>query len=51
MELEYKNGVRLTKLYHEMSPLEVAIHNYEEMAKKHYSDKNAPLTKGQEKDN
>lgn len=47
MELEYKNGIRITKLHHEMSPLESAIHNYERMAKKHFSklDGDPNLTK------
>jgi hypothetical protein len=40
MELEYRNGVRTSKLLHEMTPLEAAIQRYEEMAKKHYSLKN-----------
>lgn len=57
MELQYSNGVRLTKLQHEMSNLDVAIENYEkaiksheQLAKKHFSDENAPLTKQQAKD-
>ena len=37
MKLEYQNGVRITKLVHEMTPLEVAINRYEELAKKHYA--------------
>ena len=47
MKLEYRHGVRISKLVHEMSPLEAAIHQYEEMAKKHYSkasDKKTTLT-------
>ena len=35
MKLEYLNGVRITKLLHEMSPLEAAINNYETLAEKH----------------
>lgn len=35
MKLEYLNGVRVTKLLHEMSPLEAAINNYETLAEKH----------------
>lgn len=31
MKLEYKNGVRLTKLTHEMSPLEMAMARYDEI--------------------
>lgn len=41
MKLEYRNGVRLTKLVHEMSPLEAAINQYEDMAKNHYSKANS----------
>ena len=37
MELEYRNGVRLTQLHHEKSPLDIAIDNYEQKSKKHYS--------------
>ncbi len=52
MDLEYRNGFRISKLVHEMSPLEAAINQYEEMAKKHYSkasDKNTTLTDQQRK--
>lgn len=41
MKLEYLNGVRITKLPHEMSPLESAISRYEELAKKHYDKASA----------
>ena len=47
MKFEYRNGARISKLVHEMSPLEAAINQYEEMAKKHYSkanDKSSSLT-------
>lgn len=44
MKLEYRNGVRLTMLVHEMDPLEAAIHNYEKMAKEHFSLENAEKT-------
>lgn len=37
MELEYRNGVRLTDLAHEQSPLDAAMNNYERMARKHIS--------------
>jgi len=40
MKLEYRNGVRITKLVTEMSPLEAAINRYEDMARKHFSDDN-----------
>lgn len=40
MILEYQNGVRVTKLVHEMSPLEAAIQRDENMAKQHFSDNN-----------
>ena len=36
MKLEYHNGVRTTKMYHELSPFEAAIARYEEMAEKHF---------------
>jgi len=32
MKLEYLHGQRMTKLIHEMTPLEMAIHRYEEIA-------------------
>lgn len=32
MKLEYLHGQRMTKLIHEMTPLEMAIHSYEEAA-------------------
>lgn len=41
MDLEYCNGIRINKMYHEMSPLEAAIHRYENMAKRHYDLINA----------
>ena len=50
MELEYQNGVRITQLLHEMSPLEAAINQYEELAKKHYSKSNAENTTVTEKE-
>jgi hypothetical protein len=34
MKLEYLHGERITKLIHEMTPLEMAIHSYEEAAQK-----------------
>lgn len=34
MKLEYLHGQRMTKLVHEMTPLEMAIHSYEETAQK-----------------
>ncbi len=37
MKLEYHNGTRISKLLHEMSPLEAAIQRYEEMARKHFA--------------
>lgn len=40
MKLEYQNGVRITKLHHEMTTLEVAIARYEELAKNHYAKEN-----------
>ena len=36
MELEYWSGVRITNMYHELSPLEAANDWYEKMAKKHF---------------
>jgi len=52
MELEYCNGVRITQLHHEKSPLDAAIDRYQEMAQKHYQRKNtlnANLTKEERK--
>lgn len=43
MKLEYRNGVRISKLTHEMSPLERAIQSYEEKAEKYYSMDNPNL--------
>lgn len=43
MKLEYLNGVRISKLYHEMTPLEAAINRYDKIAKNHYSHKNKNL--------
>lgn len=43
-ELEYKNGRRISKLLHEMTPLEASIHQYEEQVKKYYSKRNAIKT-------
>lgn len=34
MKLEYLHGQRITKLIHEMTPLEMAIHSYEEAARR-----------------
>ena len=34
MKLEYLHGQRITKLIHEMTPLEMAIHSYEEAAQR-----------------
>lgn len=44
MEMEYLNGKRMTKLYHEMSPLEAAIQRHEDQVKKYYSLKNESLS-------
>lgn len=43
MKLEYSNGVRISKLTHEMSPLERAIQSYEEKAERYYSMDNLSL--------
>lgn len=44
MELLYKHGVRIFKLHHEKDPLDVAISQYEALAKKHYSLENTQNT-------
>ncbi|MBB5211972.1 AHH domain-containing protein [Microbulbifer hydrolyticus] len=50
MELEYHNGIRITKFRHEMTSLEAAIQNYEAMAKEHYAKENdQTLTEQQRK--
>lgn len=59
MKLEYLHGQRMTKLIHEMSPLEMAIHSYEEaahktldryekLAKAHFSDNGTRTAKERE---
>ena len=50
MKLEYRNGVRISKLPHEMSLLEAGIMRYEEKAQEFYKKKNehnAHLTKAE----
>ncbi len=37
MKFEYKNGIRLTKHIHEMTPLEVGICRYEKMANQYFA--------------
>lgn len=49
MQPEYSNGVRITKHYHEMDPLEAAISRYEDMARRHYSLENSTLEMPKEK--
>ena len=44
MELQYQHGRRITKLIHEMSPLEAAIDRYEKAAKNHLSTSNKKST-------
>jgi len=44
MKLEYQNGIRLTKHLHEMTPLEIGISRYEEMANQHFSNFGDPAT-------
>ena len=50
MKIEYKHGVRITQMYHELDPLEAAIRRYEEKAEKHFDALKAKgkLTKQQQ---
>lgn len=50
MKIEYKNGVRITSMYHELDPLDAAIRRYEEKAEAHFEAirKKGKLTKEQQ---
>ncbi|MCO1334869.1 AHH domain-containing protein [Microbulbifer sp. OS29] len=48
MEIEYKNGNRVTLFPHEMTPLEAAIAGFESKAKKYYQKKSLPKPETEE---
>lgn len=61
MKIEYLNGQRMTRLIHEMTPLEMAIHSYEEaahktidrhqkLAKQHFSENKTRTEKEREEE-